>query len=159
MSARCDKYCLMITSCGLPQNIILSSLVGSLYAFPLLLLFRLIHTYFPMVAMWGLGIMLFISFIALYRSLRLASQQQVAIALDKMWGMVVVFIHIPLLWKFVVVGFISFHVIRVLMPWLGRRLFSIDFYHWGMLPGLIALTLCSGLVVNGMLHLMLWMVS
>jgi phosphatidylglycerophosphatase A len=156
VNAIIKKSCVLITSCGMSAHIPLGSLFCSLYAFPLILLIRVVHRFLPAASPWFIGLLLVVSFFALWLALRLPAQEQPVVTIDKVCGMIIAFAYVPLSWKIAIVGFCAFHLVRMLLPFVAQRLAQCDFYRYGAFWGYLLLAGISGLLVNVLLQIMVW---
>ena len=135
-------------------------LLASLAAFPVLFLTRGVYDIAPDFYYWFFAILLILSFVCIYLAINFISDKYPSvIVLDKVLGMMLTFFLIPLKFKLMLFGFILFHAINLLRPYvfsknLGQR---IDDLPLGL--GIIAGDLVSGLMSNIILQLMVWVVG
>ena len=134
----------------------LVTLLSSLLFIPVLFALRLLHGLFPMTIIAASAVFFVVSLVALYLVLTEPADHCPVLVLDKIFGLMLAFTAIPLTFKFVVVGFCAFHVLRVAMPFVSKRLFGFDFYRLGNVLHFLLPSLLAGALVNGVLRLVLW---
>jgi len=99
------------------------SLLSSLLAFPILLIGKIIYRFLPHVIYWISGIGLFFSFLIVSLAYGfLTDKDKSTIVLDRIIGMIVAFLYIPLTFKLMIVGFILFHVIKFFTTFLFYKI-------------------------------------
>lgn len=156
MKSAIKNICRNVTSCGFPTYIPLAHVFASMFVFPMLFSIQLLWRFFPDLAQWvllGLGI---ISFVALLITLHAEHETTPVLATDKIMGLLIAFIGIDWSLRQMTIGFLIFHVLRAVMPYLLKKLAGFDIYTLGSLIATITLSVASGLFVNGTLHLMIW---
>lgn len=159
MKEKVKNWCFHLTSSGLPMHMPLGSVIGSLSIFPLLALFRLIDHIMPYISYWLLAIYCSISVVALYVSTSTQPKQQVMLVADKILGLGITFFTIPFSFKLMVIGFGFFHIIRMILPFISKKLSGLDVYGLGAFVSVIFLSLSSGLLSNGILRFILWVTA
>lgn len=150
------KICKGIASCGIPQRVPFSDVIGSVLAFPLLIMFHLIHSISQHASYGLLACFIAVSIVALLVTLK-TSQEQPAFVMDKVIGLALAFVDVPLNIRLALVGFVMFHATRYFFPLMIKRLLNVNFDEWiGHGVTIFCYSILTGLVVNGKLHLMLW---
>jgi phosphatidylglycerophosphatase A len=157
MNETLKKIAEFIVSCGIDSHLPLSNLWGSLLAFPALLLFRLIYYYVsPVVGIAFLGCMVFAAVISLYIVFNTAAEESPLFLIDKVLGLMLVFMHLTFTFKLMIIGVCAYHVVRVVLPFLSNRLLGFDFLRLGSTLSILLPSLLSGFLVNGFLVFVFW---
>ncbi len=156
MNETVKKICTTIVSGGVPAQFPLGTLAGSLLAIPLIMMFRMANHFFPHLDIWLIGIFLFIAFIPLFIVLHAEQEYVSPLVIDKIMGLMIVFIQIPITLKLIAVGFGGFHIMYILLPFLAKQLFNIDLYRMGTFAGIILHASFTGLAINLIMRLALW---
>lgn len=125
--------------------------LASILALPLLLFLKLFNQINPYLFYASIGFVLFISIGSILFSIKnLSPEDKDCIVWDRIFGLMLAFIYIPLRFKLMVFGVIFFSILR--------------FSFWGMqdkltgLSGMFVSSFVSGLIVNFLLRFMLWIV-
>ncbi len=102
------------------------SIIATLISFPLIFLGRFFYNILPInIFFWLAGSLFILSLFVLYMALGFVTQQdKSSIVLNKTIGMIFVFIGIPLQNKHVLVGFMLFHFVGLLAPYIFYKLFN-----------------------------------
>lgn len=150
------KICEVIASCGMNRNILLAEFFGSLLALPLLFLFKGAHNLSDSFSYALLVIFFSVGTFALLVTAKTAYEPPVLV-IDKIMGLLCVFVHIPLSVRLVVAGVIIFHAVRELIPLLCEKFFDFNLHdRIGLGVNELCLSMAAGIMTNGMLHFMFW---
>ena len=150
------RVALVIVSCGIRHHFPFAKLLGSLLFIPLHFLIRFSYSFFPTATMIAGATFFLLSLIALYLVLTEPSDHHPVLVLDKVFGLLLTFTAIPLTLKLGAVGFCAFHALRIVMPFVSKRLLNFDFYCLGNVLSFLLPSLLSGALVNMSLRLALW---
>jgi len=156
MNEMLKKFFSTIISFGLPHYLPLASLLGSLLAIPFIIGWRLVCDLMPPIAHGLLLAYIVVMVVALFFVARLPHDQQPRFVADKVAGLFVTFAWIPLAVRVMLVGFCLFHIIRVLLPLIMKKLLNIDCERFGLFVATVVYTVLSGAVANGIVRIMLW---
>jgi len=152
-----QKACSMIATCGWCGSLPFGGLLCSSLAIPLVFLFRFLNTLSPWLYWWTVALAVVVMIVSIHFSFR--SQKSFydrTIVLDKIFGLMLALIDMPLNIKIMIVGFCGFHLVRMFTPMFLRRTFSIDLIDMSNMLGVVVPSLLSGVVVNLALRLILW---
>jgi hypothetical protein len=156
MNEALKKFFSTIISFGLPHYLPLATIVGSVLAVPLIVVWRLVYRMMPHVACGLLLTYVVVVLVALFIVVRLPHEEMPRFVADKVAGLFIAFTWIPLTIRIVFVGFCLFHAIRVLLPFVMKNFLSIDCERYGLFAATVIYMMLSGLAANGCLHIMQW---
>jgi phosphatidylglycerophosphatase A len=150
-----SKWCSRIVSCGIPPHVPLGTIIGSLVALPLVALWRIAYDYTPTPMMWfALGAFI-IAALASFVASRVPAEEAPLFVIDKVAGLVFVFMGISLTLKLMVIGVVLFHALRVLIP-LNKYDHYVQMVRFIGTENNIFYSVLSGLAINILLHFALW---
>lgn len=135
-------------------------ILASFLAFPILLLGKVLYNFIPTYFFWIISFLILLSFLVIFLALRFISDKYPSqIVLDKVIGMVITFVCVPLKWKLMLFGFIFFHALNFFRTFLfcktlGEKMDDLPF---GL--GIIVGDIISGLMCNIVLHLIVWIMN
>ncbi len=158
MNEKIKRIAHIIVSCGIQHHFPFAKLLGSLLVLPILFVAHWLYVWFPMATVVAGMIFFSVSLIAFYLVLTEPADHYPVLVLDKIFGLLLTFIAIPLQLKLFLVGFCAFHLLRFAMPFLSKRLFYFDFYRFGNVFNFCLSSLFAGALVNVILRLVLWVV-
>ena len=135
-------------------------IIASVVAFPLIFSGKFIYEISPQFFWWMVAIFSAISFFVVFlANLYLPEEDSSRIIYDEVIGVLVAFIYVPLAWKIMVFGFILFHIINFLRPFLFCNFLGRKIENLPLGIGIFAGDLISGLVCNLFLQLMVWVMA
>ena len=147
------KACAMVASFGplgcLPLGIVLCSLL----AFPLLGLVGVLGYISPALGMWFFVLM---AMVLLGATLYVMGDPDIVLVADKVVGLALAHVTLPLTFKLMLISFLGFHAVRLIVPFLIKRFVGYNMHeHLGMLSVVVASVL-SGVIINIALRLVVW---
>lgn len=158
MNEQIKKVAILITSCGIRPTTPFSMLVGSIISFPLLYVFSFCASTAPEFFWWAL-LAFFVVSVAATQITLAVHDAPVSFVIDKVCGIMIAFVHVPLALKTVVVGFAIFHLLRIAMPFILTKLTTYNLEEELGSLGLFIYSLTAGFVVHVFLRLALWTAS
>ena len=138
----------------------LGGIFASTLAIPFLLLLQSVFWLSQPLFYWSiaLGAIIFLVLIQ-WALLHDPDKEPSVIVLDKIIGVMIAFAYVPLQWRIIVFGFIVFHILNKLRPFLPyRRIMRL----LDRLPGVFGVLsgdILSGLLVNFFLQLIAWVMG
>jgi phosphatidylglycerophosphatase A len=152
------EICLNISSLGkLGQHRLIGGLIASFAAIPIVFILNFFAEINLSLFYILLLILLILSFGITQLALMLISDKDPGIiVLDKVVGLAAVFIYVPLTIKFILVGFVLFHILNFLLNYLIMRFVHIDIERLPGAIGILISDILSGLVINLFLRLIIW---
>lgn len=132
---------------------------ATIIALPVVLLLDFVSKLIPeQYFFWLLLNLLLFSFTIILLALSFVTDKdKTTIVLNNMVGMIIVFIGIPLKIKLIITGFVSFHIIAFLAPFIVYRLFK---YRVENIPSYISTLFVSiiyGTIANVFLRFIFWL--
>jgi hypothetical protein len=153
-----SAWCAKVVSLGIPAHMPLGTLLGSLMAFPLIILGNVLVHYAPMALCWIIMGALCIAIVALLIASRLSAEQTPLFVIDKIIGLIFAFtcfFTIELNVKRALIGFVVFHGLRVLMP-MNKYVRYLELFKLGATDNNSFYSVISGLIVNLVLGFSIW---
>ncbi|MFA6263614.1 MAG: hypothetical protein WCW33_03395 [Candidatus Babeliales bacterium] len=150
-----SKWCLRIVSLGIPAHVPLGTIIGSLVALPLVALWRIAYDYAPTPMMWFALSAFIVAALTSFVASRVPAEQAPLFVIDKVAGLVFVFMGIPLTFKLMVIGVVLFHLLRILLP-LNKYDNYVQMIKFIGTENNIFYSVLSGLAINILLHFALW---
>jgi len=144
-------YARMIVSCGPCASIPYASIACSLFALPLLVVIHMLYWLSPVIGIAFVGVC---AAVALASFLIVAlTYQQTEFILDKIIGVMLVFMAVPFTAKFMLIGLVLFHSIRFLVPFMLKSFApSLRYSVWHS----VLASLGAGLLTNVFLRFVMW---
>jgi len=135
-------------------------IVASLIAIPLLSILKFLYWInFPLF-LFFMGIFTLVTLIAIHLSLRTVSSLPAhAIVIDYVFGMLITFAGIPLHAKFFILGFIGFHALVFLAPYLFKSTCNLNKVMFPNLLNLLLPKIAAGLTMNLLFRIIMWATS
>lgn len=147
------KYAALIASCGPVGYLPLGMFIGSLIAYPLLWFFATLGGVAPVLAGWLVVLLLIVGIGSV---LLVLGDQKVPLVADKVVGLMLAHVAIPLTFKLMVLSCLGFYAARWVAPLIISRLVKCDVHvRFGFFCVLIS-SLVAGVVVNLLLQAALW---
>ena len=133
-------------------------ILASSFAFPIILIGNILFDFSPAFFYWSLAVLAGISLLIIFLAVNFVAADRYPsdIVLDKVWGMIVTFAFVPLKWKLMIFGFVAFHIINFLRPFLFNKSLGERLEHLPFGVGIWAGDLVSGFFCNIFLQLIIW---
>jgi hypothetical protein len=147
------KYAALIASCGPAGYWPLGMFIGSLVAYPLLWFFTLLGSVAPVLAGWLVVLLLVVGIGSV---LLVLGDQQVPLVADKVVGLMLAHVAIPLTFKLMVLSYLGFYGVRWVAPLIISRFVHCDIHEKLGLWCVLISSLVAGVVVNLLLQAALW---
>lgn len=135
-----------------------ASLIAALLSLPLLLLTRLIKNIIPLNYFnYSLAFLFFLYLVIIFLALGFITEKDKStIIINKTVGMFFVFWGIPLRIKFVVTGFILFHILSFFAPFIFYKIFNKRIESLPVHLGPMAGDILYGIACNLFLQFLIW---
>jgi phosphatidylglycerophosphatase A len=135
-------------------------LLASLFAFPILFLFKVFYGIAPNFLFWLILGLVFCSVLVVHFALSFVpGESSSPIVLDKVIGLMITFAFIPLKWKLMIFGFVLFHLINIFRPFLFCKTLGKNIEKLPGAIGIVAGDAISGIICNVFLQLIVWIMS
>ncbi len=158
MVTKCKEWCFHIATLWGLGKWYGGGLVGSLFAIPLAAIFRVavyLHKdFFMLLAL----LVVILVMVIIYLALRFSIDEPTSnIILDRVFGLFLVFLGNPLTIKFVLTGFILFHFVMIMRPFLFNRLGTFDIRQLSGVLGVMSSAIIAGVSVNLFFKVVMWL--
>lgn len=157
MIEKIKNICLFIATAGGLGGLPLGSIISSFLAIPLLGLLKLCFYMSPIACWWIImflgGLILFSLFVSIHMTTTIEVDDVVT---DKIMGLMLALAAHPLKVRAVVVALIGFHLVRLYIPYLFRKLPVSLLGNTDHFTGMVFCSGLSGIIINLVLHLMFW---
>ena len=138
----------------------LGMFLASLLAFPILFVDRIFYNIWPSLSYWFLGLVFVSSALIILLALNLISDEYPSnIVLNKVIGMMITFAFIPLKLKLMLFGFIFFHIINFLRPFLFNKTIGEKISNLPFGLGILVGDIITGVFCNIFLQIIVWVVQ
>ena len=132
--------------------------ISSLAAIPLLIFARLISVMHQDAALIFCLAVIFAIILIIHGALHFQTDKDSSyLVLDRVLGFFIAFLGIQLTLKFFFAGFVIFHLVGVLRPFIFNRIGPLDLRTLPGVLGVITGDILAGAVVNIFLRLVLWL--
>jgi phosphatidylglycerophosphatase A len=134
----------------------LGILVASLIAFPLIFALDLIGKINGALLLWSLILIIILFGVIINFALRVEQENvRETIVLDKVLGLIIAFLMVPLRWRVMIFGFVLFYIFNTIkIPTYYKIVSKLEKLPWSL--GVIIPDVLTGLCVNLFLQIMIW---
>ncbi|KKP24351.1 MAG: hypothetical protein SZ59_C0002G0197 [candidate division TM6 bacterium GW2011_GWF2_28_16] len=134
------------------------SVLATIVSFPIIILGRFFYDVLPInIFLWIICILFLLSLIILYLAINFITEKDKScIVLNKTIGMIFVFIGVTLRTKLVITGFVMFHIVALIAPYIFYRVFNRKIETLPAHVGIIFGNIIYGIICNIFLKLLAW---
>lgn len=138
----------------------LGGIIASVFAIPMLLLFRSIYWFNTTVFYWLIVLCAGLFVVAVQGAVQIDPERaKRAVVLDKLVGMMIAFVGVGLRWRVLFFGFVLFHLLNTLRPFIFYRKVIRYIERLPGVLGILGAEVLSGLIVNFLLHVIAWVMG
>lgn len=154
------KFCYRFSTFGPIGEWWLGGVLVSLFAIPTLLLFRSLYWLSLPVFYWVLVLLLTFLLVVIQGALQFNPERaQRAIVLDKILGVMIAFVGVGLRWRVIIFGFILFHILNTIKPFMFYRKTVCYIEKLPGILGILGAEILSGFLVNLALRVIAWVMG
>ncbi len=149
----------MIATCGNMGNFRLGGLLASLLAYPIIFGMKALYWIDPHLASIVTTVLIFISLVIVHIAVNTISEEDTSmIVIDRVVGLSLAFMYVPFTFKFILVGFIFFHLLYNLYPIIIENSLNLNVESLPSLLSVSSASILSGISVQLFFRLMMWIV-
>lgn len=157
---RIKGFCSTFSTLGALGEWWLGGLVASIFAIPLLLFFQSIYWFSFHLFAWTLVFTIALFLIVIQCTIFANREKaQDIIVLDKIIGVMIALAGVSLRWRIIFFGFLLFHLLNTVKPFLWYRKVLRRVDHLPGIFGILGSDILSGVVVNIFLQVMAWVMG